>query len=338
MEVVRDLHWMPDLPDGSGVTMGEFDGVHRGHRVVLSEVCQRAAVIGCPAVVITFDRDPARLTSPGSAPPELTDLNQRLELLAASAIDLAVVLPAEYVVPAADASDGADMEASDGAEDDTALLRLIDEVVVGALGARVVVVGENFHFGERRRNTIQLIEGRKEKYEFDVVEVPVVARLTSDGDVISATEIRRLLNRGDVRAAQRMLGRPFEIRSTVASGDRRGRKVGFPTANLPVSEEHQIPSDGVYAGWFWRSDGSRYPAAINIGRRPTFYDHADRSLIEAHLIGFKGDIYGEPARLTFVDRLRAERKFAGVDELIAQLKLDISEAASLLGGQWSRRP
>jgi riboflavin kinase/FMN adenylyltransferase len=318
---------MPELPDGSGVTMGEFDGVHRGHRVVLSEVCQRAAVIGCPAVVVTFDRDPARLTSPASAPPELTDLNQRLELLASSAIDLAVVLPAEYVAPGAECD-------SEAAGADTALLRLIDEVVVDALGARVIVVGENFHFGERRRNTIQLLEGRKEKHGFEVVEVPVVARLTSDGDVISATEIRRLLDHGDVRAAQRMLGRPFEIRSIVASGDRRGRKVGFPTANLPVPEEHQIPADGVYAGWFWRSDGTRYPAAINIGRRPTFYERAERSLIEAHLIGFKGDIYGEPARLTFVDRLRAERKFAGVDELIAQLRLDISKAASLLGGPW----
>ena len=326
MEIIRDLHWLPDLADGSVVTLGEFDGVHRGHRVVLSELCQRAAVAGCPAVVVTFDRDPIVITDPSAAPPALTDLDHRLELLDHAGIDIAVVLPAEFVATIPDPKTGV-------VDDDAILGRLIDEVLLGGLRARTIIVGENFHFGQRRRTTIDLLDARSATAGFEVARVPVAARLTSDGAVISAMAIRRALDEGDVRTAQRMLGRPYELRSTVTIGDRRGRSIGFPTANLPTAATMQVPGDGVYAAWFWRSDGTKFPAAVNVGKRPTFYEFNERSLVEAHLIGFKGDLYGEDARLVFMSRLRAERKFAGIDELRAQLQLDIAETLSVLTGR-----
>lgn len=329
MQVFRDLHWIPELSDGSVVTIGEFDGVHRGHRVVLSELSQRAAVLGCPTVVVTFDRDPISISDPTAAPMQLTDLDHRLELLAATGVDMAVVLPAEYVASVPDASTGL-------VDDDFILGRLIDEVLVDALNARTVIVGESFHFGERRRNTIQMLDERSAAHGYQVCRVPISARLTSDGAVISAMAIRDALAAGDVESAQRMLGRPHELRATVATGDRRGRSIGFPTANLPVSATTQLPRDGVYAAWFWRSDGARFPAAVNVGKRPTFYELSERSLVEAHLVGFTGDLYGEPARLTFVRHLRSECKFGGVEELTTQLRHDVADATAALVGTAGR--
>ena len=323
MDVVRDLHWIPELPDGSAVTVGEFDGIHRGHRVVLSAVAHRAAVLGCPTVVVSFDRDPILLSAPTNAPRQLTDLDHKLELLATAGVDLTVLIAAEYVAHAP----GTDRPPTDG---DAAVGRLIEEVLVERLKARAVIVGEDFNFGERRRTSIEMFRERGGTAGFEVIEVPVSDCLTSSGDVISSMSIRRALADGDIHQANAMLGRPHELRSTVSIGDRRGRTIGFPTANLPVPLHTQLPADGVYAGWFWGEDGGRFPAAVNVGKRPTFYANSETSLVEAHLLGFRGDLYGQAARLTFIHHLRDERKFSGADELIAQLRRDADSAASLL--------
>jgi riboflavin kinase/FMN adenylyltransferase len=147
---------------------------------------------------------------------------------------------------------------------------------------------------------------------------------------VSSTAIRRALAGGNVTLATAMLGRPFEARGIVVQGDQRGRLLGFPTANVEVSGRICLPADGVYAGWYERPDGSRYTCAINLGRRPTFYEHADSSLLEAHLIDFEGELYGEIARVQFVGFLRSERKFDGIDALVAQLKHDVDHARQLL--------
>jgi riboflavin kinase/FMN adenylyltransferase len=323
MNVIHDLDWAPEFGEGSAVTIGEFDGVHRGHRVVLHQLSQRAAVLGTPTVVITFDRDPETLIDAKAAPRCLTDLNFKLELLATTGVDVVVVLPAEFVARLPDPDTGR-------VDDDAILGRLIDEVLIKVLRMRTIIIGENFHFGERRRNTIEMLEERSAAHDFDVVKVPVAARLTQDGDVISSMAIRKALDTGDVCLAQTMLGRPFELRSIVATGDRRGRTIGFPTANLQMPTTMQLPADGVYAAWFTLQDGRTFPAAVNVGRRPTFYESQEVSLVEAHLLGFKGDLYGEPVRLTFTRQLRAERKFAGVDELVAQLRADVDEVSRTL--------
>ena len=300
MEIIRDPAWSPALEQGSVVTVGEYDGVHRGHRTVISEMHRMAAERGCATAVVTFDRHPATIVRPESAPLLLCDLDHKLELLAETGVDYTLVVeftPEQAEVPA-------EMFAR--------------QVLVDCLQARAVVVGADFHFGQGRRGNVETLGAVGEEFGYEVVGLPLVKQLTGEGEVISSTSIRAALSEGDVEKAHRLLGRPFEVRGVVTPGDRRGRTIGFPTANIPTTPDLQVPADGVYAAWYVRDDGAQYPAAVNIGKRPTFYDDAERSLIEAHLIGFRGDLYGESAKVRFVRRLRGEKKFDGIDSLKQQ--------------------
>ena len=198
------------------------------------------------------------------------------------------------------------------------------------LQARAVIVGADFHFGKGRRGNVETLKVVGDECGYEVGGLPLVKQLTGEGEVISSTSIRSALTDGDVEKAHRLLGRPFEVRGVVTPGDRRGRTIGFPTANLPTTPDLQVPADGVYAAWYIREAGTQYPAAVNIGKRPTFYDYADRSLIEAHLIGFRGDLYGEIAKVRFVRRLRGEKKFEGIEQLQEQLGKDVADAAKCL--------
>ncbi|MAO73475.1 MAG: bifunctional riboflavin kinase/FMN adenylyltransferase [Acidimicrobiaceae bacterium] len=312
MEIIRDPAWSPALEQGSVVTVGEYDGVHRGHRTVISEMHRMAAERGCATAVVTFDRHPATIVRPESAPLLLCDLDHKLELLAETGVDYTLVVeftPEQAEVPA-------EMFAR--------------QVLVDCLQARAVVVGADFHFGQGRRGNVETLGAVGEEFGYEVVGLPLVKQLTGEGEVISSTSIRAALSEGDVEKAHRLLGRPFEVRGVVTPGDRRGRTIGFPTANIPTTPDLQVPADGVYAAWYVRDDGAQYPAAVNIGKRPTFYDDAERSLIEAHLIGFRGDLYGESAKVRFVRRLRGEKKFDGVDSLKQQLVKDVADAAKCL--------
>lgn len=309
MEIIRDPAWSPALEQGSVVTVGEYDGVHRGHRTVISEMHRMAAERGCATAVVTFDRHPATIVRPESAPLLLCDLDHKLELLAETGVDYTLVVeftPEQAEVPA-------EMFAR--------------QVLVDCLQARAVVVGADFHFGQGRRGNVETLGAVGEEFGYEVVGLPLVKQLTGEGEVISSTSIRAALSEGDVEKAHRLLGRPFEVRGVVTPGDRRGRTIGFPTANIPTTPDLQVPADGVYAAWYVRDDGAQYPAAVNIGKRPTFYDDAERSLIEAHLIGFRGDLYGESAKVRFVRRLRGEKKFDGIDSLKQQLVKDVADAA-----------
>jgi len=312
VEIIRDLAWSPTLEQGSVVTVGEYDGVHRGHRTIISEMHRLAAERGCATAVVTFDRHPATVVRPESAPLLLCDLDHKLELLAETGVDYTLVVeftPEQAEVPAES---------------------FARQVLVDCLQARAVVVGADFHFGKGRRGDVQTLGEVGEEYGYQVIGLPLVKQLTGEGEVISSTSIRTALSDGDVEKAHRLLGRLFEVRGVVTPGDRRGRTIGFPTANIPTTIDLQVPSDGVYAAWYIREDGAQYPAAVNIGKRPTFYEDADRSLIEAHLIGFRGDLYGETARVRFVRRLRGERKFDGVEALKEQLVKDVADAAKCL--------
>jgi len=312
VEIIRDPAWSPALEQGSVVTVGEYDGVHRGHRTVISEMHRMAAERGCATAVVTFDRHPATIVRPESAPLLLCDLDHKLELLAETGVDYTLVVeftPEQAEVPA-------EMFAR--------------QVLVDCLQARAVVVGADFHFGQGRRGNVETLGAVGEEFGYEVVGLPLVKQLTGEGEVISSTSIRAALSEGDVEKAHRLLGRPFEVRGVVTPGDRRGRTIGFPTANIPTTPDLQVPADGVYAAWYVRDDGAQYPAAVNIGKRPTFYDDAERSLIEAHLIGFRGDLYGESAKVRFVRRLRGEKKFDGVDSLKQQLVKDVADAVKCL--------
>jgi len=312
VEIIRDLAWSPTLEQGSVVTVGEYDGDHRGHRTVVAEMHRMAAERGCATAVVTFDRHPATIVRPESAPLLLCDLEHKLELLAETGVDYTLVV--EFT------EEQAQVKAETFAQ----------QILVDCLQARAVIVGADFHFGKGRRGNVETLKVVGDECGYEVVGLPLVKQLTGEGEVISSTSIRSALTDGDVEKAHRLLGRPFEVRGVVTPGDRRGRTIGFPTANLPTTPDLQVPADGVYAAWYIREDGTQYPAAVNIGKRPTFYDYADRSLIEAHLIGFRGDLYGEIAKVRFVRRLRGEKKFEGIEQLQEQLGKDVADAAKCL--------
>jgi riboflavin kinase/FMN adenylyltransferase len=197
----------------------------------------------------------------------------------------------------------------------------------------VVVVGEDFHFGHRRSGNVALLREMGAELGFDVEGLDLVGpdgQPAGDADRVSSTRIRHALAEGDLALANRLLGRPYEVRGVVARGDKRGRELGFPTANVSVPGDVLLPADGIYAGWYERPDGTVHPTAISLGRRPTFYAEAHASLLEAHLLDFSDDLYDEHAEVRFVAWLRGEAKFASVHDLVAQIDRDCDEARRLL--------
>lgn len=313
MHVIDELSSSPlDGSQRSVITIGAYDGVHRGHRSVIDEVKRLAAEGGDHSVVVTFDRHPASVVRPESAPRLLTTLEQKLELLAATGIDATVVIR---------------FDAEQSAEPPEAFVR---RVLVDGLRVRTVVVGDDFHFGHGRAGNVALLRRLGSEFDFEVVPIHLLDRTDGVEEPISSTAVRRALAGGDVEIATALLGRPYEVRGQVVLGDQRGRLLGFPTANVEVPNQVCLPADGVYAGWYERPSGEVHPCAINLGRRPTFYAHADHSLLEAHLLDFTDDLYGEQAKVRFTHFLRSERKFDGIDALIAQLKLDIEHARESL--------
>jgi riboflavin kinase / FMN adenylyltransferase len=292
---------------GTAVTIGAYDGVHLGHRALLRDLSQRATTAGLSTVVVTFDRHPAGVVRPESAPLQLTDLEQKLELLAACGVDRTLVIAFDRT------------RADETAED------FVKEVLVDTLSARLVVVGEDFHFGHGRKGNVALLRELGAEHGFEVVG----ATLTGDGsDTVSSTRIRTLVAEGDVAGAAKLLGRPHEVRGPVVRGDGRGGPgLGFPTANLQIGDDIALPADGIYAGYFTRADGTAHPAAISVGRRPTFYEPGTSPvLVEAYLLHFEGDLYGEPSRVSFVSRLRGDQRFDTVDALVAQMRRDVADA------------
>jgi len=313
MQVITSLETSPWPGERSIVTIGAYDGVHLGHQAVIAEVRRLADELGARSVVLTFDRHPAMVVRPESAPPLLTTTEQKLELLAETGLDATVVVPFDAA------------QASEPPES------FVERVLIEALGVRSLVVGADFHFGHDRLGNVDLLEKLGRAAGYDVEPLPLLPRVDGIDEPISSTAIRRALAGGDVEVAARMLGRAHEVRGPVVVGDQRGRLLGFPTANLMVPKTTCMPADGVYAGWFERPDGSVHPCAINLGRRPTFYEHADTSLLEAHLVDFADDLYGEEAKVRFAHFLRSERKFDGIEAIVAQLNLDVDHARRVLG-------
>ncbi len=313
MLIVTDLSTQPFPGQRSVISIGAYDGVHLGHQAVIAEVRRRAAETGARSVVVTFDRHPASVVRPESAPRLLTDLDQKLELLAATGVDATVVV---------------NFDQTQSQEEPMAFAQ---RVLVDCLCASQVVVGDDFHFGRNRGGSVATLRALGAANDFEVEGMTLVPRTDGPDEPISSTAIRRAMAGGQVELAKRMLGHPFEARGIVRLGDQRGRLLGFPTANVEVATSTCLPADGVYAGWYFRPDGSRHACAMNLGRRPTFYEHAETSLLEAHLIDFAGDLYDEPARVQFTNFLRSERKFDGIEALKGQLKNDIEHARTVVG-------
>jgi riboflavin kinase/FMN adenylyltransferase len=305
---------------GRAVAIGAFDGVHLGHQAVLRLVHDLAKARGLSSTVLTFDRHPAEVVRPGSAPTLLTTLDQKLELLEATgAVDECLVLAFD------------EARSKEPAED------FVAEVLAGVLGARLVVVGADFHFGYRRHGDVALLQRMGAELGFEVLGLGLVASPESDdapdgGLPYSSTRARTLLAAGDVELAASILGRPHEVRGRVERGDGRGRELGFPTANVAVPERLCLPSDGVYVGTYFGEDGEERPAAISLGRRPTFYAESGMLLLEAHLLDFEADLYGQAARVRFLHRLRGQERFDTVEALVEQMANDVEAAREWFRG------
>ena len=294
------------------VTIGVFDGVHRGHQVVVGRAAEAAAEIGRPVVAVTFDPNPIVVVRPEVAPPSLLPVAARAALLREAGADHVLVLPF-----------GRD-RSEQSAED------FVEDIVVGLLAARVVVVGTDFRFGHRAAGDVALLErmGRDHGFRVDVVGPAGDDRVRR----WSSTDIRRYCAEGDVAAAAEALGRPFRVEGVVVRGHRRGRALGFPTANVPAREGEVVPADGVYAGWLTRldeKDAPPWPAAISVGTNPTF-DGVERT-VEAYVLDRDDlELYGVPVAVDFVGWIRAQVRFSDVDELVARMHHDVDEVRILL--------
>jgi len=302
---------LDSAPGGWGrsvVTIGVFDGVHRGHQQIIGHTVRRAAERGLRSVVVTFDPHPSEVVRPGSHPAVLTEPARKAELMAEIGVDVLCVLPftQEFSRLSAEA--------------------FVHDVLVEHLHAAHVVVGENFRFGHRAAGDVALLTRLGRTFGFAVEGAPLV----SDNDtVFSSTYIRACVAAGDVAAAAAALGRPHRLEGVVVRGDRRGRQLGFPTANLLTRPYAAIPADGVFAAWLVRDkDGDRLPAAVSIGTNPSFAGQERR--VEAYVIDFDEDLYGEHVALDFIARLREMRTYQTVDPLVAQIEQDVVETRKLL--------
>jgi riboflavin kinase / FMN adenylyltransferase len=300
------------VPPGFGpsvVTVGMFDGVHRGHRALLDRVAAEAARRGLPAGAVTFDRHPLEVLRPGAEPPLLTTLDRKVSLLGEAGMDFVLVLAFTEELSQVTAE---------------AFAR---GVLLEGVGARAIVVGENFRFGHKAAGDPALLAelGRPRG-----VEVAAVRLHADGGEAVSSTRVRSELARGDVAAAARSLGRPHAVEGVVVRGDGRGRaQLGVPTANVEVAGRLALPANGVYAGHLGEQPGGRpWPAATSVGVNPQF--HTTGLRIEAHVLDFDGDLYGRRVSVSFEHRLRDEAAFPAVEDLVAQMHQDIRQARRLL--------
>ena len=296
-------HGLEAVPPGRrAIAIGSFDGVHVGHRRVIEATVSAARRDGLAAALVTFQPHPMRVLRPQQAPPELSSLKRRAELAAALGPDELVVIRFTPELSKVTAEEFG------------------ERIVAGLLGARRVFVGENFRYGHRAQGSAEMLAKQGAQLGFAVELVPMVE---VDGAPVSSSRIRALVAAGEVEAAARLLGRPPWVEGTVVRGDGRGRQIGVPTANVGMSATALRPGTGIYAGRV-HLPGERHPAAISVGSNPTFSDDGEAIRVEAHLLDFDRDIYGQPIRVEFTHRLRDELRFDSVEALVEQIGRDIA--------------
>ena len=303
------IHGHRDAPmwDGAVIAIGNFDGLHVGHRAVIARARELAAVHHALTVVLTFDPHPSALLAPAHAPPMITSITRRVELLAEAGVDAVVVEP--FTRALADVPAGA----------------FVDDIVIAGLRARAIVVGYDFTYGQGRTGTVDAL---REHGRHAGVEVAIVPPVTVEGEIAASTKIRGQLRAGDLARAERMLGRPWDVDGIVVHGAKRGRAIGVPTANI-TPEVELIIAPGIYAVTLGVEGGPAMPAVASLGTNPTFVD-AGRLVLEVHVLDWNGDLYDRRVRTTFVARLRDEQRFDSVEALVAQIQRDLSEARTLL--------
>lgn len=304
MEIIRDLESFAPRPHPV-LALGNFDGVHIGHGAILKEAIARARSAGGSAFALTFDPLPAKRLFPDRAPPTLVTLDDKLELLRAAGLDGVIVMDFTLELSRVSATE------------------FVRDYLLGKIGARAVVVGHSVSFGHKRAGNAAAMVAMGREFGFDTV---VVGPVKTDGLEVSSTKIRELIGAGDVKLAARLLGRNHFLSGSVVHGRARGRKLGFPTANL-ASDTECIPPDGVYATRVVLPGGA-CPSVSNIGKNPTFNEAA--RTIEAYLFDFDRDLYGERIKLEFIERIRGELKFESPQALASQIAADLARAREIL--------
>ncbi|MEV8591176.1 bifunctional riboflavin kinase/FAD synthetase [Streptomyces sp. NPDC051180] len=310
MQRWRGLEDIPQDWGRSVVTIGSYDGVHRGHQLIIGRAVERARELGVPTVVVTFDPHPSEVVRPGSHPPLLAPHHRRAELIAELGVDAVLVLPftAEF----------SQLSPAD----------FIVKVLVDKLHARSVIEGPNFRFGHRAAGNVEFLAELGETYDYEVEVIDLyVSGAAGGGQPFSSTLTRRLVAEGDIAGAAEILGRPHRVEGIVVRGAQRGRELGFPTANVETLPHTAIPADGVYAGWL-TADGERMPAAISVGTNPQF-DGTERT-VEAYAIDREGlDLYGLHVAVDFLAYVRGMLKFDTLDDLLRAMADDVRRSRDL---------
>ena len=301
-KIIRGFHNLPASPQGCVATIGNFDGVHLGHQAVLTQLAMKGDTLKLPAVVITFEPQPFEYFVPEKAPARLTRFREKVEALRCYSIQQLCVLRFNKRL--------AQMSAE----------AFIQALLVKGLNVKYLVVGDDFRFGCERKGDFALLQQAGQKYGFQVVNMHTFA---IDQNRVSSTRIRNALSSGDLVLAEKLLGRPYRMSGRVAHGDKRGRKMGFPTANIHL-HRHKIPLTGVFAVQLFGIDEEPVNGVANIGIRPTI--GGNKALLEVHLFEFKREIYGEHVQVFFLHKIRDEQRFENLDQLISQIKLDAEQA------------
>lgn len=311
MQRWRGLEDIPQDWGRSVVTIGSYDGVHRGHQLIIGRAVERARELGVPAVVVTFDPHPSEVVRPGSHPPLLAPHHRRAELMADLGVDALLILPFTTEFSKLSPAD------------------FVVKVLVDKLHARLVVEGPNFRFGHKAAGNVAFLTelGATYDYEVDVIDL-FVSGEAGGGEPFSSTLTRRLVAEGDVEGAAEILGRPHRVEGVVVRGAQRGRELGFPTANVETLPHTAIPADGVYAGWL-HTQGEAMPAAISVGTNPQF-DGVERT-VEAYAIDRVGlDLYGLHVAVDFLAFVRGQAKFDSIDSLLVAMADDVKKARELI--------
>ncbi|MCB2428392.1 bifunctional riboflavin kinase/FAD synthetase [Methylophaga pinxianii] len=302
-KIIRGLYNLPDPAEGCVATIGNFDGVHLGHQAVLNQLAMKADMLNLPAIVITFEPQPFEYFVPEKAPARLSRFREKVEALRAYSIEKLCVLRFNRQL--------AEMQAE----------TFIQKLLVEGLNVRYLVVGDDFRFGKDRQGDFALLQQFGKLHGFQVVNMHTFA---IDNMRVSSTRIREALQDGDLAIAEKLLGRPYRMSGRVAHGDKRGRKMGYPTANIHLHRA-KVPLNGVYAVQLYGIDEEPVNGVANIGVRPTI-SGSDKALLEVHLFDFQRDIYGEHVQVYFLKKLRDEHKFANLEQLIEQIHIDSAQA------------
>ncbi|MEU3371767.1 bifunctional riboflavin kinase/FAD synthetase [Streptomyces sp. NPDC006711] len=311
MQRWRGLEDIPQDWGRSVVTIGSYDGVHRGHQLIIGRAVERARALGVPSVVVTFDPHPSEVVRPGSHPPLLAPHHRRAELMAELGVDALLILPFT--------SEFSQLSAAE----------FVVKVLVEQLHAKLVVEGPNFRFGHKAAGNVEVLAelGRTYDYEVEVIDLRVRGE-AGGGEPFSSTLTRRLVAAGDIEGAAEILGRPHRVEGVVVRGAQRGRELGYPTANVETLPHTAIPADGVYAGWL-TADGERMPAAISVGTNPQF-EGTERT-VEAYAIDRVGlDLYGLHVAVDFLAYVRGMATFDSIEDLLVAIGNDVKRSTELI--------